>query len=380
MKNIIKMGKLFRLMGAVSKEAEIAKVASAVEKYGASTLKLDFGLVNAISLEDKIMKIGGVSTRQLEKELKLGNVINSIKTVFKVQEVSTAMEVKVLSEVYDLPSFHIGRVERGTEKLKSAMNGAPDFENIVDPKFTGKLTEDMVNKSSKLQAALKYIEGKSFKSLTFATVVVPVGLVYAIDVINKHRSKLSGCFRYTMTGGVVTACKVANCSCLDGSPNVNTHSGVVFCNNSSVPDAMKNPSCAGTTGYACVSCPPENHGENTLANVDDEASLDAVSSDDLIYYKCITASINDAIGDIVNENVEDLVSTVEDVKEAVSDFLSTLVKVGIYILYGFAFFLFVYAVGFLLRKSGMGGGRLRNEPEYVSMINLGERRRYLNQF
>lgn len=331
------MGKLFRIIGASIKESDLLKISKKIKDFATET-NISTAIVPAVTKDSSgLIKIGNSSAVHLEKQLKLGNIGDAGKAIYQVDNIPPGVQTRLINEVKDLPSYHVGVTERGTDKLKSLMNNSSDYKKLSDPKYAGKLTSEMVSKDSRLGKLCKYMTNKKFYSLSAGGLVLGATIPYVIQEINKHRERLSGCFRYTILNGQPSACKVASCSCADGAISTQVVDKVSLCDQSSIPDSMKNiTSCGGTSGIACVNCPTsevENAGKGDLTN---DTSLDEVSPNDRVYYKCQIASILDAIGDLTADKIDEVNEQVGSIKDSIGSFLSLLITVAKYIVVALA--------------------------------------------
>lgn len=302
---------LYRILGAASKESKLVNVTHAITRY-ANTIKLpSFHLPN-LRHSGGLVHIGEDSLASLGKRLKLGYVADTMQKLYKIEKLPTQIERKLISEVADLPSYHVGKSKRAAETLEK--------------NFGANITEEVVSKNPRLSKVIDYLKGKSFYSISGGIVLVGATTIFALDAINRHQKYMSGCFRYEMVGGKIIACKVQACSCVDGAP---TDSGSSFCQVDKLPDEMKQVSgCKGTSGIVCVNCP--------IAQLEiDEGNLDSdltkPTTNDLIYYECKNASFWEAVSDLVGDQVDKVLDKVTQLTdEAVSgvELLLKIVKYG----------------------------------------------------
>lgn len=327
-RDTVSMGLLFRIVGAAAREVEdAAKIVKGLARFGEEVRISTQQLPSLIKIEKGVSKVGNIPLSTIEKNLKLGNVVDSAKVLYGIEHVPDTLRIRLDGEVKTLPSYHVGRVERGAEDMKNLFKDLPDSKNLSDANFAGKLTEDMVKKSSRLQELVKFIGSKRFWSLTAGAVGITGGATYVISLINTHRLKLSGCFRYSVVNGKPLACKIAACSCNDGAIIVTD--GVSMCGSSDMIPASMNiaSACAETTGTVCVNCPSEQVLNEGKGSLDNPASLETHSQSDKVFYKCVNASIFDAIADLVGDQVDEVNRAVGAVTETVSDFLSLVFKI-----------------------------------------------------
>lgn len=370
------MSKLFRILGAASRETEILKATKALESYASASLKLSEATVNSLARVDNILRIGEKAVPDLISDLKAGKVTEAAKTVYKIPYVTDEIKTKLIDEVKDLPAYHVQKSESGARELAYSMRDAPNYEKLSDPKFTGELTEEMVNKSSKVKYIIDYLKDKSFTSFTLKTVAFTAGTIFAIGEINKHRAKLSGCFKYEVLDSTTVACKVTNCSCRDGNI-LDSAFAVSACAVSSLPEEMKNVTCKDVVGFGCVQCPPTSIKDSDgYGSLSDSTSLSEPSAQDKVYYKCINASIIDAINDIVSGEVNELARNIGDIKEAVGGFLEKVLEFLPYLFYGAGAFLFVVGILYVYFRFFSGGRRGfdDDETEYIELRESVRRR------
>lgn len=301
--------KLYRLVGAAIKESEFAKLATKFEKYGES---IKVSTLTKFSGIGSNLRFGEKLAVDVERGLKTGR-FDVVKDIYQIEGSVNPQITQILAnEVKHLPSYKIGQVEIGVEKM---------LPTIKDSKFVSstapELTEDAVKSSNKMSAVVDFLKGKRFKSLSAGTITLGVTAAAVIIVINQHREKMSGCFRYSVdANGEMKSCKIILCSCKDGQINT---SAAELCTTYN-PD-MNGGKCEETTGYACVNCPPEKVLNDERASIDDENML---NGDETYFYKCNTPSIMDAVGDIVGEGVDRVVKVVNSTVDGATGALNTL--------------------------------------------------------
>ncbi len=303
--------KLYRLLGASSKVKTINKVESSLLKYGQELSNgLNLKKINGIG---KDINFDGLGILEVERALKRGD-LSSLDKIFDFKGViSQQVKSTILDEVKNLPSFKLGKMEETVTKIKNSKIPS-------ELKVAGKDVplEDVV-KTKNGNSIINYLKGKSYKSLTLGTIVFGTSAALIVAVVNKHRDEMSGCFKYSIdSNGLLTACKIMECSCKDGGLNI--ASSMVTC---AAPPNMKGGDCTTTTGYACVNCPSEEVEDELRGDLDDPNSLD---QDETVYYQCNNPSFFDALGDIMQDFIKGLGNVLDDIKEGGEGILSWVTK------------------------------------------------------
>lgn len=305
---------LYRILAVASKESRAVKVAGALENYAKAVKLPSFKLPTVVSTGG-VMKIANVPVSFFETRLKLGYIGDTMEKIYKIEKLPSAIELKMINEVKDLPSYQIGKASRAAETLKDSVGTVGIGVTASD-----------VAKNSKLTAIVDYMKGKSFWSLTAGTVVVGASTIYVLNAIEKHRNLMSGCFRYEMVNGKIEACKVQSCSCVDGVP---AQGSSLFCSADKIPTSMLSTSaCQGTTGRVCVNCPIQT--SSTSGDLDDTESLSKPADSDKIYYDCKSATFWEAVSDLVGDKIDAVVGIGESVVTEAGSALSLLLKVAKY--------------------------------------------------
>lgn len=320
--------KLFRILGAIGHDTPLTKIDSALGVFAkeSNISNLFRGAVK----DGDVWKIGNKTTTELETSLKLGKIADSAPVIYKMEYVPSSLNQKLINEVKDLPSYRVGKVEKGVDDIKNLFKDTNEYSNLINPNH-GNLTINMVENNAKLKSTIGQLIGKRYKSLTLGVVIVGASITVAIEKINEHRKNMSGCFRYYMENDVLVSCRVATCSCFDGSPI--TSGGAVTCSPSLIPKSMSGLSnCSGTTGAVCAKCPSEEVLTVGKGDLNNPTSLTQDSTEDLVYYKCNQASILDAIGDLVGDGVDGLVDEIKKGKEIFTDFFKYALLIVKYVL------------------------------------------------
>lgn len=297
--------KLYRILGASSKVKTFEKIESALANY-ATTLSNGVK-IKGFSGVGKELKFNGLGVLEAEKALKKGD-LSSLNKIFEFDGVISPQVKSVINnEVKNLPSYKVGQVEGKVSSLKS--NKIP--QELTIP---GKdLSVDEVLKTGNGNSLINYLKGKSFKSITLGTIVFGTSAVAIVAIINKHRSEMSGCFKYSVINGLLTSCKVIECSCKDGV--INTTSSISTC---AAPENMKGGDCSKTSGYSCVNCPSPIVEDELRGDLD---NLESLNQDETIYYQCNDPSFIDAVGDIINDKMDDLGNILNVLNETGKGFL-----------------------------------------------------------
>lgn len=344
--------RLFKVLKAASREASVLKIDSTLSKYSKA---LDTSLIarNAKKI-GTLTKIGDEAAIDLSKMLKFGDVDRAATKLFEVKSVPKILSNKLTSEVSDLPAFHMGNVDRSTEKLTNFIKSDMTPSNaakLADPNFKGDVAE-IVESSPKLKASLNSLNGKKLASFMLLGAAVGGGIAYTIEVVQKHRDKMSGCFRYSMVNGKIAVCKVAECSCLDGNMLVSDQSNFCGVDVDIPPEMRRIGNCKEqtTSGYGCVKCPIPDSGKIT-ENLDDESSLTDLSKEDTVEYRCVYASFFNALGDLVHESVDSTIDAAnQNLVKPVSDLIKTLFTVFKYLVVVFGVILTIGAIGWGIFK------------------------------
>jgi hypothetical protein len=285
------------------------------------------------------MKFGKFSVLDAEKAIKKGN-FEPLNEMFNFNGViSKEVRGSVTNEVKNLPSYKVGRLESKVNNIATSK-----VDDVL--KLKRDLTPDEVLKTSSGTKIVDYLKNKSFTSLTLGTVTIGVTATAVVAYVNRHRDKMSGCYKYTNTRGVVTACKVLESSCKDG---VNNLGDGAYSNCTDVPLSMKKSSCVGTIGYACINCPTQEVEDELRGSINDADSLDV---DETIYYQCNSPSFFDAVGDIVNNKIDELDNLLNTLKSSASGIFSWFAKNIKYIGIAFviAIILAIFAVFYSFTK------------------------------
>lgn len=336
---------------------EACRSIKTVDKMGAALKVLEnFTLktfnkieIRPLKLANNELTIGGKFVGDVATGLKAGRVEEFAKVVYNIDNVSTQMKTVLLKDVQNLPTYRV------SEFLSSGSNMKNQLKNIP----INTISEADVLKYPKLKGVLDFMMNKKFITFTGGITVVGVGLTYLITEINKHRERMSGCYRYTTKeNGDLVSCKINQCSCSNGNFS---QSNVTQCQN--IDPGMLNGSCQGTSGLACINCPPKPKNPD----IENEEALSQITSDDLEYYVCIQASIADAITDIINDKVGDVTDAISTIKDEAGSILTTFTTVLKY---------FIIAIGVIvpLLLVGYAYNYLKSTSEKRKLEGEGYRR------
>lgn len=304
------------------------------------------------------IKFGGTSAADIVSDLKYGRINKALRSVFNLSEVPIELERKFSAEVNHLPSYHLGRAEKAAEEFKAVLTkdvSAADLEKLTSA--DGKVTKEIVERNSRIAAILKYLKGKKLKSLMVGTVLFS-GASYVLKAVENHREDISGCFRYSVVGGALSVCKVAQASCLDGMFVAGGHHNCAALDN--VPAEMLNVNnCINFKGRGCVKCPLDPVNElKTSASLAPEPKSGALlvndnnrdDTHDNVVYKCSTPSFLDALADLVYDRVNDAASYAQQFGNEITSFAITILNVLKYVGMAMGFILVLGAFAYVLTR------------------------------
>lgn len=289
--------------------------------------------------EIKMITYNGMSTMEVVKNLKYGEFEMTMSKVYRdIGHVSEPVLLRLKQDVKDVPDFHIGNFDRASESLKKIVTkdmSEIDKEILTNPKRAEEVNKSFLERNPRLQKAVEFLNGKKFK--TFTGVVVTV---IGINAITQHQKRMAGCYRFSMdsVSGKLVVCRVASCSCENGSINSETN-GAVMCDPSRLPEKMKDlNNCKNNSksGLHCAECPPADHatekGTKDPGNLSDPDSLSDLPEKDKVTYECKTPSWYDAFADITNNVMGDVEHVVGNVANELGSFFSLFMRVMKYLL------------------------------------------------
>lgn len=312
--------RLLKLLRKALKRSEPGELVADLNHYGKS-----FSLVSRsddIIKQTNMLKFGEKSIFEVIDLLKLGRLDEVGKHLFKIDKVPNTMKMQLTREMQEMPSFRVGKHAGDVKNMELELKHI-----FADADLTARsrndrrpLTMAHVMKNTGLGELLAYMLRKRFYSFTGRIVLVGGSLLAAINVINSHRETISGCIRYTVKNGNVSACKVAECSCIDGRPM--TANEFLCDENVSIPAEMKKlDNCQGYHGIGCVKCPiPIDSGEGAQSAASRNFEASTSVEIDKVFYKCNTPTIAETIGDLLNQRIGETIKHVKNANMALGSF------------------------------------------------------------
>lgn len=347
------MSALFKIFRASAKETKLAKIESAIAKYG-KTLEVATPLRNLTRDVDGIVRIGGEAAEEVSRLLRSGYIDKAASHIYTVKNVPSVLRSKLVSDVVDLPAFKLGETARSTEKLKDFLKAdmsAADYATLSgEAKYTAGAAEAVAKRSVRFKSYLDAITAKRVLSMTGAAVVVTAGVSAVVYAVEQHRDSMNGCMRYTVVNGNMQVCKVVECSCNGqimsgkGTPNAPLCSSDV-----EVPAGMRDTTnCserAPGSGYGCVKCPivaPDTTADGETLDSLEDGNAPTVE-DDVVTYVCNQYSFLDALGDATSSGVLDTINTVKDtIVKPGGELLKTVFGALKYVAIGAAIFILIF--------------------------------------
>lgn len=270
----------------------------------------------------------------------------SLHDVYEMKSIPRQLELKTLSDVKDLPSYHFGKAERYTEDLTSKIKkksppGSLDHLEKVGVDITAKDLE----KSHALKNVCEFLMGKKFRTLAGSVLVFVGSLAGVLVALNEHRKTMQACLVFYYENGSLSSCKLPTCTCIDESMNEFTNKYRICSTNilSQLPDDMtRTTNCKGNVGMKCVNCPSETFTKNIGKDITEGS--DNKTKTDRFYIECRNPTIFGAIGDITHGVVEPILTIVEKSVSAVSWFANNLKTI---IIIGVCFFAIAIIVWFM---------------------------------
>lgn len=337
------------MVRAASKANSLARVTELVGRYGK-----DFNIYpKAITKAADGVSFAGKIDKDIIKALKLGKFDDAAPFLYNINSIPSGLRYKLVLDVKDLPSYKVGLNEARGNKLKGLVketSNSSDYNKLTDAKSSDAVTVADIEKNSNLKRVFDYIGGKKFITFTLGTLALTgVGTAYLLGEVKKHRNRMSGCFRYSVSeNGSVVTCKVAECSCLDGAM-ISTENTKMCDNSIEIPEEMrKADNCKNVVGYGCVNCGVED--DKDTGTVEDEDSLNDAAPGDEVFYKCNLPSFMDALGDLIDEEVDGVVNAVKKGANELGSLYSTVIKVLKWVVVGVGIILVIILFGWGIIK------------------------------
>lgn len=319
--------------------------------------------------------INGHEVHNVSLELKKG-YLHNLENVYNVKSVPKPLELRTLSDIENLPSYHYGQNERFTNNLSDSIKEKSPKGSLDHLGKDSDITMKDLEKSPALKNTCEFLQGRSVR--TFSGILLTFGgLASVLLILNEHRKELHACLAYTYDKGAVQVCKIATCTCINGEINTFDNKYKLCSPNfmDLLPDDMKNPkNCDGNKGLNCKNCPSQTFRDKYGSDAINKDDLNEYSQLDKVYIECRSPSIWDALGDITHGVSEAVLDVVKNASSAVGWFiknLPTILGVGALVFGVLILVWFVRFLGFGNNKSNIYDFKENSNSKY-RQISIGD--------
>lgn len=317
------MSRLFRILRAAETEVDLLKIGSVLSKTGEEIGLRE--LAPIIRTPQNILKIGDRTAESLVKSLRAGRVEEAVQHIYRVDHVPESVKLKLLDEVKDLPSAHVGLAEQEASVIKGEFRktmSEAEYKELSAPDGPP-LTVDSVKKSQTLSKIADML--KNTKVISIYTGVVLFGGTTALVVaaVNHHRRELRGCYKFTNTNGTIHSCKEVESSCVNG--HVDLHETTRACRPE--PGASSSTeTCETVDGVGCINCPPATRQRASPSDeqIDKPETLAGHDEFDMVSYHCNNPSNMDALADLLNDKASSVSQALGGIGGAAANAVQTL--------------------------------------------------------
>lgn len=353
--------KIFRILDIGKYESKL-KTAKRLDSYGHGMSSNNLKVRNISKPTETTAFINNKEMHGVSMKIKKG-YFNSLSDVYEVKNVPKQLELKTLSDVKDLPSYHYGNAERYTNELTNKIkkkSPAGSLDHLE--KGTADLTARDLKTSPALNDICDFLKGKSFRTIAGTLVFIGLTTTAVITFLNEHRKALQACLVFYYVNGSLSGCKLPTCTCIDESMNQFTDKYTICSSKilAVLPEDMtRTTNCKGNSGLSCVNCPSDTFKNSIGKDVNED--LNSNTKRDEFYIECRIPSIFNAIGDITHSVGESVISVVDKAASTISWFIKNLPTI---IIAGVLFFVIIIIV-WLMKTFGIFNWNSSNSSSHT---------------